>query len=209
MLVSPGSLLGAPELPSTPIAGISQGGNAVITLSPPKGITVSDIPRVYFKSEGTQTEYFVEMLKGADGNYAALLPAPLAETTLVQYRIAVKGANGAEISTAPYTVPVVANASEVKLTEEQKLAAKNLVIGQTDPNAEPLPPGFECEGIVKILTTTGELKAVECSRKKGVPVLLWVAGGAILAGGGVYLLTRSGSDKPVSPSRPEGTTSKN
>ncbi len=201
-LVAPsGGLLGAgPQISSEKITGIPRSGNARITASVPPGTAVSSA-RVYFRAEQEKTEYYLEMRAADGGQYWAILPRAASETKNGVYRIAVKDADGVEGSTPLRTV-AVSGSTKSELTEEEKRYANNLVIGQTEPNVPGLPPGWECIGVISIITAAGELKPnADCRIAALIPPGVWVAAGAVAAGAVIVSTSSDGGD-PVSPSRP-------
>lgn len=186
------------------IDSVPAGGNALITASVPPGTTVSSA-RVYFNAEGKKPEYYLEMVRGDEGAFWAVLPIPKSETKAVNYRVVLRDAIGKESAAPHELVPVKGSADRV-LSEAELRYAKNLVIGVTEATASLLPEGFECYGVVSSINVQGELKPNEVCRNVLVPVAVWVgAGTAAAALGAVLLSGDDGQKMPVSPSRPAPT----
>ncbi len=186
------------------IDSVPAGGNALIRASVPPGTTVSSA-RVYFNAEGKKPEYYLEMVRGDEGAFWAVLPIPKSETKAVNYRVVLRDAIGQESAAAHELVPVQGKADSA-LSEAELRYAKNLVIGVTEASAALLPEGFECYGVVSSINVQGELKPNEICRNVVIPVALWVgAGTAAAAVGAVILSGDDGPKRPVSPSRPAPT----
>ena len=198
--VSQASLAGPLQVAAPRISAIPAGGNARITASVPPGSTVSSA-RVYFNAADEKVEYYLEMVRGDSGSFWAVLPIPKSETKDVQYRVALRDAEGKE-SAAPRERVPVSSSNEPQLTEAEQRYAKNLVIGITDPSVPLLPEGFECYGVVSAINVRGELIPNEVCRRTIIPPALWVGAGTAAAVAGAVIIRDDGEKLPVSPSRP-------
>jgi len=192
-----------PKFDHQPLVCAPNDGNAVFVVKLAAPVPVESV-RVYFRAaqKVDDGDYYVELRHRGNGEYWGLLPIPASETDKVEYRVGVKDADGAEAGTDLIATPV-RNDCDVPLTDEEKRFAKNLVIGQTKPNQNTVPPGFLCTGIISEINVIGELRPnFECQR---VPPVLWIAGGAAAAAGSVVVVTNTGGGgpgAPVSPARP-------
>jgi len=166
--------------------------------------------RVYFRSAVKSSgDYYLELRQGEAGGYWAVLPYPLPETTAVEYRIVVKDADGQEAGTGKYTVPT-SSSCVVTLTGDETRYANNLVIGLTSDSQSPVPDGFKCKGVVSKITVAGELKPNDECRKtlaaaaRKIPIVVWIAGGAAVAGGEALIVSNNTDCKcePISSARP-------
>lgn len=188
-------------LKSEKLENVPAGGNALVTASVPPGSTVS-AARVYFNAEGKKPEYYLEMVRNPDGSFWAMLPVPKSETKKVQYRVVLADGDGKTTQTPQETVPVKGKA-KVEPTEVEMRYARNLVIGVTDPEAQLLPEGFECIGVVSSINIRGELKPNEVCRTVIIPPAVWVGAGTAAAAVGIIVVSDDDKPKqPVSPSRP-------
>lgn len=185
----------------TPLTCIPTTANAKVVASA-EGATSA---RVYFRSNIGAHEYYVEMLKGAEGFWAPL-PLPSGETSTVTYRIVTRDAAGAESSTSPVTAPVNSTCVPFALTADEKPIASNLVIGQTaDPTTALV--GFLCDGVVNTITAAGQMQAYdECNRRGAAwwtpKKALLIGGGAVAIGAGAVIIADDDDDEPVSPVTP-------
>ncbi len=205
LLVAPCARADAPfPVTARKITSVPAGGNALIRASVPPGTTVSSA-RVYFNADGKKPEYYLEMVRGDEGAFWAVLPIPKSETKAVNYRVVLRDAMGKE-SAAPHELVPVQGKVESALSEAELRYAKNLVIGVTEPAAALLPEGFECYGVVSSINVQGELKPNEICRNVVIPVALWVGAGTAAAAVGAVILSGDDAPKrPVSPSRPAPT----
>lgn len=178
-----------PKLAQFTIECVPEEGNLKVrvNVTSPSPVTSA---RVYFHSLLKKSgDYYLELRQGNEGNYWAILPYPVSETTYVQYRIVVKNGDGLESSTEPYTLPTKSSCA-LELTAEETRYANNLVIGLTSESQPAVPDGFKCKGIVSKITVEGELKPSEECRQVlaaaalvGVaPVSAWIGGAAFAAG---------------------------
>jgi hypothetical protein len=189
------------DLKSEKLENIPAGGNALVTASVPPGATVS-AARVYFNAEDKTPEYYLEMVRAGGGNFWAMLPVPKSETKKVDYRVVLSDGDGKTTQTPQETVPVKGKA-KVEPTDVEMRYARNLVIGVTDPDADLLPEGFECIGVVSSINIRGELKPNEVCRTVIIPPAVWVGAGTAAAAVGIIVVSDDEKPKqPVSPSRP-------
>lgn len=186
----------------TPLSCVPTNANAKIVASADGAASA----RVYFRSNVGVGEYYVEMLKGADGFWAAL-PLPSGATSTVTYRIVTRDAAGVESSTAAVVAPVNSTCVPFALTADEKQVASNLVIGQTvEPTAALV--GFRCDGVVNTITASGQMEAYdECNRKAGgwsaTKKAVVIGGAAVVAGVGIVAINDDDDDdEPVSPVTP-------
>ena len=133
-------------------------GNARVVASPklPDSVTSA---RVYFRADGQRAEYFLEMRRGDQDRYWALLPQAVGGATAVVYRVVARDGAGNSLSTPPLRV-AVSSACPVSLTDEDVRAARNIVLGLTEQGQDQNPVGFGCEGIVGQISPSGVLRNV-------------------------------------------------
>jgi len=112
--------------------------------------------RVYFRPVSIGPDYFVEMRRGAGDNWVGFLPAAESAETAIVYRIEVKDADAKLTRTAPVTVKASA-ACPVRMSDDERRMAKNLVLGLTSKAQPVVPAGFSAVGIVARITPEGEL----------------------------------------------------
>ncbi|MBI2213547.1 MAG: hypothetical protein HYU52_07865 [Acidobacteria bacterium] len=175
--------------------------------------------RLYFRAGSEAAEYYIDMLKGAEG-YEAIVPAPLRETTSIVYRVVAIGPDGSISSTEPVTVPVTTDCQLAPLDAEQTATSTNLILGLTEVGQTGAPIGFSCAGITKVvgvdLTMSPNNACEEVRLAKGDPCLAPVgreqrggtgllgaaALGAAVVTGAVIIENNDDDREPASPSRP-------
>lgn len=177
------TLVSAAQLPSishAPLACVPMAQNAKIVAA----IGNATSARVYFKAEGAQAEHYVEMLRNG-AEFTAILPLPEASTTGVTYRIVARNADGQESVMKPVTVGVSANCALPQLSQNDRRAAKNLVVGMT--GAENAMNGFRCEGVVGKITAAGQMQPYTECNDAGAAVAAAAAAGALSANANVAI----------------------
>lgn len=107
--------------------------------------------RVYFRAGDTGPEYYIEMAAGEGGNYSAVLPAPLRETSAVSIRVVAVAADGSISSSEPVMVPATSDCQLPNLGEDEFSFATNTILGLTDASQTGAPKGFSCAGITKVV----------------------------------------------------------
>ena len=149
-----------------PLGCVPARGNArvVATFKLPDSVTSA---RVYFRRDGQTSEYFLEMRRGDLDRYWALLPPPEEAGGFVAYRVVGRDGNGNSASTPLIKAPVSTSCA-FSLSEEERRAARNIVLGLTAAGQTQNPTGFGCEGIVGQISPLGELRNVTpCSVMAG------------------------------------------
>jgi hypothetical protein len=181
-------------------------------------------PRVYFKATGP--EYYVDMHQGVGDEWWILLPAVDAATRAFTYRVAAQDANGNWVSGTAMTINTSATCPVNTMSDADKVAADNIVLGLTTPDQSPVPIGFSCKGIKTIIASNGQMRpAEECrvARAAGIVPATGAGGAAApgtigasgfstpmiaalaIVGGGIagYAYGKNkNNNKNVSPSRP-------
>ena len=176
--------------------------------------------RVYFHSDAYKDDYFLEMRRGAGDRFFAVLPwVDTGITKAVSYRIVVKSADGTTSSTESATVPV-SGSCMTSLSDDEKRYGSNLVVGLTNSGQPSVPQGFQCKGIVSVITANGEMKSHEDCRKLlaaagagtgaavaagGIPTGVYIGAGVVAAVGAGLIIsnnTGGGGKAPVSSARP-------
>ncbi len=115
--------------------------------------------RVYFRQEGQASEYFLEMRRGDLDRYWAVLPAADSAEGFVVYRIVARDGSGNSVST-PSARAAISSTCAVSLSAEELRAARNIVLGLTAVDQNQNPAGFGCEGIVAMISPSGEFRSV-------------------------------------------------
>ncbi len=147
-----------------------------VTVTSPRELrrTAGDVPghgehhgrcgpaRVLFRAEETtcpRSEYYVDMRRGADGNFWALLPVVAQGTNRLSYRVWARGKDGAERVTEVKAVKADAACAIPSWTPEEQAFAQNMAIGLTrdDQNVEPC--GFLSNGVARVITADGRMIA--------------------------------------------------
>jgi hypothetical protein len=171
--------------------------------------------RAYFHQTGDSCgEYYVDMRPSPQDPtlYTAILPLVAADATSIMYQVHVLNAGGKETLADFMVAPVSGNCVAPPLTPDDLHAANAIALGLTLPGQHSVPCHFKCNGIVSVITASGELKPnEECRLVLAGKTLPWwekrgvlgaagaIGAGAIAAGLG------SGSNNnrtPPSPARP-------
>jgi len=140
-------------------------------------------PRVYFKATGP--EYYVDMHQGVGDEWWIVLPAVDPATRAITYRVAARDANANWVSGTALTISTSASCPVNTMSDADKVAADNIVLGLTTPDESPVPVGFSCKGIKTVIASNGQMRpAEECrvAQRTGV-VPVAGAGGAAATGG--------------------------
>jgi hypothetical protein len=149
----------AAEGPSVaaPIVCAAPGVNNRVTtrLSP-----VFKSPRVFFKA-ATGPAYYVDMPQGVNGEWWGVLPAVEASTRAVTYRVAAQDTLGNWVSGAPITINTSPICPAKAISDADKAAANNIVLGLTTPDESPVPRGFSCRGVKTIIAANGQMRPAE------------------------------------------------
>lgn len=194
--------------------------HGVVSLSVADG-TPEDSIRVYFRQAAADEDapfYYLEMKRGRDGDYWAVLPKPLCTTEEVDLYFSAGADPATAVRTEVQTVGVGTSCAECLpvLTPAQLDYAQNIVLGETVADQAGMrPDGFCCDGVVSRVDADGTLGAdancgqerleqVRCScvcplavaDRKILPLL--VLGGS----GGVIAVIREDDKREASPSRP-------
>lgn len=132
---------------------VDSSARVVVALEESAGVSSA---RVYFRPEVDATDYFVEMRRGSGENWVGFLPAAASAETSMVYRVEVKDGDARVLRTAPTRVRASA-ACPVRMSDDEKRMAKNLVLGLTSKAQPVVPAGFSPVGIVARITPEGEL----------------------------------------------------
>ncbi len=171
--------------------------------------------RVYFHQTGDPCgEYYVDMHPSPQDPtlYTGILPLVAADATSVTYQVHVLSPGGKETLADAMSAPVSGNCVAPPLTPDDLHTASAIALGLTQPAQHGAPCHFKCNGVVSVITVSGDLKPNEECRlvlagktkpwweKPGV---LGTAG--VLGAGGIAAGLISGSNNnrtPPSPARP-------
>jgi len=166
LLLAAGPTFAQPGVVLTPTVPdcVPADGNVLVSLAVQPELGWSSV-RAYFRAEGEEHWYFVEMRAIGGGQYWAVFPKPEAATDKVELRFKVRNDQGVVTETAASLVPVTSSC-KVALTDEQQGYARNLVIGETSVEQKDREVfGFQCDGIISRLEEyTGDLRPDEYCR---------------------------------------------
>ena len=180
-------------------------------------------PRVFFKATAGP-EYYVDMHQGVSGEWWAVLPAVEASTRAVTYRVAAQDTLGNWVSGTAITINTSPICPANAISDADKAAANNIVLGLTTPDESAVPRGFSCRGVKTIIAANGQMRPAEECRVLlagliggtgtaatagtvgafgglSAAELAALAIGGAAAGYAVYK-NNQGNNKNVSPSRP-------
>ena len=170
--------------------------------------------RVYFRQTGDPCGvYYVDMRPSpADPTlYTAVLPLVTPDATSIIYQVRVRVAGGKEIAAEAMTAEVSGNCTAPPLSPDDLRAAKAIALGLTQPTQHAAPCHFKCNGVVSVITASGELKPNdECRLIMTGKIKPWYETPAALAAAGAGALgatlalhsTSNGRGNPPSPARP-------
>lgn len=208
----------APRIDHTPLTCVAPNVNARITARVPGQ------SRVLFSLLGDKRcSYYVNM-RNEDGFAWTMLPQLSAGGAGISYRI-ISIVDGKEVSSPDYDVTASADCAMPPIDAAQAKAANQITVGMTEESATEAPCGFNCNGIVGVITTAGVLKPNEmCTRllaASGIPggagatvaatsagmtpaLATKILAGSLLAIGGTVSVVNSNNDNPppTSNSRP-------
>jgi hypothetical protein len=178
------------QAPAVPCVAPDVNSPVLVNAGPPAA-------RIYFRATGTPSYYYVN-LKPAAAGFSGVLPRPLKGTS-VEYQIETADASGARMRGAS-TVLGATSGCAPALDAMQSQMASNLIVGQTADTAN-VPPGFDCKGIVSVITPGDELKSNSCPRS---PLGYYIGGAAAVAAGVMIYDHNHGNQRhhPPSPSTP-------
>ena len=118
--------------------------------------------RVYFRADLNADEHFVEMMRETPTTMQAVLPRVSNETRRIDYRIvSVSGENERTLFSGLIGV------SENCRTSATTLPASNRIVLGTGSGSGTLPAGFECAGIVALMSSEGDLRSYRGCKDHG------------------------------------------
>ncbi len=164
--------------------------------------------RVYFRQEGDPCgDYYVDMRPSPEDPslYSAVLPLVTPDATAITYQVKVFGAGAKEIDAEPMTVLVSDNCTAPPLSPEDLRAAKTIALGLTKETQHAAPCHFKCDGVLSVITASGQLKPNdECRLLLAGKLKPWYLTPAALAlaGAGAGVLVFTPSNRPSSPPSP-------
>jgi hypothetical protein len=146
--------------------------------------------RAYFRAEGTQPWYFVEM-KSEAGSWWAALPKPKKSLHRLSYYLEATGAGFETSRTTEYSPTVAQNAGECGSALPVATTAAAARIAVVGPAGAPaVPPGFAGSGVAAT-SATGAGAAAAGGKGVSTGLLVGVAAGGAAVAGGVLLATAS------------------
>ena len=117
--------------------------------------------RVYFHQTGDPCgEYYVDMRPSPDDPslYTGILPLVAQDATSITYQVRVQGAGAKVIAGESMTAAVSGNCTAPPLTPDDLRAAKAIALGLTQATQHAAPCHFKCNGVVSVITASGDLK---------------------------------------------------
>jgi hypothetical protein len=142
--------------------------NARVSAAIPSNLTS---PRVFFRANGQGPEYYVDMRRGPNGSWWAMLPAIDSSTKSITYRVGGLDSTQHWAISNPISLPASAACPSQTLTPDEQLAAQHLVLGLTAFNQAASPAGFSCRGVTNVIESNGKMRRAEECRAAGfVPV---------------------------------------
>jgi hypothetical protein len=151
-----------------PAPCIAPAMNARVSAAIPSNLTS---PRVFFRANGQGPEYYLDMHRGPNGSWWAMLPAIVSSTKSIAYRVG--GLDGTKhwVLSNPISLPAGAACPSQTLTPDEQLAVQHLVLGLTAYNQAAAPAGFSCRGVTNVIASNGQMgRAEECRAAAFVPV---------------------------------------
>ncbi len=134
------------EIKHSPISSIKSGETVAVSakLKDREGV---ELVRIYFRSEGTKSYYFVPMIVSKDDEYFGLLPAPLSTTKRIEYLFLVKTYNNRIFTSQPFTTPVTKQKDSTKGNDLDHIdvSTENTVLPET-------VVGFDMMSRVRLVT---------------------------------------------------------
>lgn len=176
---------------ATTIPCLAPGVNSPVTVTAPG----ASAARLYFRKSGTASFYYVDLKQGPAG-FWGVLPRP-EKGTSIEHAAEITGAGGAKTRESTAVVSQTPGCSPALNPDESRLA-ENLVVGQTAAG-DNVPPGFECKGIVSVITPDNRLKSNSCFN----PVPYYIGGAAAVAAGVIVYDHNHGHIHHVSQSTPQ------
>jgi hypothetical protein len=183
------------QLPCVPVAA-----NAVVhgaASGEPAGGSV----RLFFRWQGHDEFFWVDMEPEGPGRYFAIPPRPEQRNDEVEYYTSVVDAAGKELARSAPRVAKVTNDCKVQLSPREQGVANNLTVGETASHQQGKTVlGFLCEGIVTRVNWQGIRRADEVCR--ACVVAWWERKAVLIPATGVTGILIVDPDPEPSPSRP-------
>lgn len=136
----------------------------------PVHATATDVPpgatsRLFFRWEGHDEYFWIDMEIDGAGSYWTLLPKPERRNDQVEYYSALVDSSKRELQRSAPVKAKVNGDCKVELTERQAGVAANLTVGETAPHQQGKPVlGFLCDGIVTRINWQGIRRSDEVCR---------------------------------------------
>jgi hypothetical protein len=145
-----------------PAACVAPSMHARVSAVIPSTLTM---PRVYFRANGQGPEYYVDMHRGPNGSWWAMLPAIDSATKSIAYRVAGLDSTKHWVISNPISLPASAACPFQTLTSDEQLSAEHIVLGLTVAN-QPADPatGFTCRGVTNVIASNGQMRRAEKCR---------------------------------------------
>jgi hypothetical protein len=129
------------------------------------------MPRVFFRANDQGPEYYLDMHRGPNGSWWAMLPGIDSSTKSVAYRAGGLDSTRHWVLSNPISLPASAACPSQTLTPEEQLAGEHMVLGLTAYNQAAVPTGFSCRGVTNVIASNGQMRrAEECRAAAFTPV---------------------------------------
>jgi hypothetical protein len=125
------------------------------------------MPRVFFRANGQGPEYYLDMHRGPNGSWWAMLPGIDSSTKSVSYRVGGLDSTRRWVLSNPISLPASAACPSQTLTPEEQLAGEHIVLGLTAYNQAAVPTGFSCRGVTNVIASNGQMRRAEECRAAG------------------------------------------
>ncbi len=183
------------ELRCVPVAG-----NAVVHGSA-SGEPAGSSIRLYFRWQGHDEFFWVEMEPEGAGRYWAIPPRPEQRNNQVEYYSTILDAAGKELARSAPRIAKVTGDCKIQLSPREQGVANNLTVGETAPHQQGKTVlGFLCEGIVTRINWQGIRRADEVCR--ACVIAWWERKAVLIPATGVTGILIVDPDPEPSPSRP-------
>ncbi len=141
-----------------PLTCLPLDSSARVAMTVGSEVSVSSA-RVYFRPIGDVSDYFIEMRRASGDGWVAFLPVASTPQAAITYRLEVKDVEGRSYGTRSVSVKA-ALGCPVRLSEEDRRMARNLVVGLTMRGQPVVPAGFSSAGIVARISPEGDLQTL-------------------------------------------------
>ena len=149
-----------------PASCVSPSMHARVSAVIPSTLTM---PRIYFRANGQGPEYYLDMHRGPNGSWWAMLPAIDGSTKSIAYRVGGLDSTRHWALSNSISLPASAACPSERLTPDEQLAAEHIVLGLTTSNQAAAPAGFSCRGVTNVIDSSGQMRRAEQCRAAALP----------------------------------------